>query len=543
MNQFLSRFSILSLRGYNNSEICVTKFLNLLGIAVDIPAVIEELDRHPDHPSLLAISDVLSNFDIENDAFRVTIGDMGALQSIACPFIAHTNINSGDFVVVHSVGADYLVVSSDKWNNHKITSDEFKKIFTWVVLTVAVNPETSTLKTTKRKLSNAIKYPATVAGLFTVLFLLLYFQASFFLDFNPWRFLLTIIETTGLATAILLLVQSINSNNPLIKKLCGTSKTDCNAILSSKAANVFDGLSWSEVGFFYFAGTWLIALFAGASPTTMRALLLLNVVSLPYTFYSIYYQAFIARQWCILCCTVQGLLWMEFIAVLNLSPLQSLSLPVDAKTASLCIVFLLLPVLCWTMLKPVLLKAQKVRSLTEQLRKFKYNTDLFNNLLNEQPKYAEPDPEWSIVIGNRDASNVITLVSNPYCPPCSTMHNLLEQLMDQNDDVQARILFTGSSVEKGQPKPVNNHFMALYKMDDKTVIKNALRDWYEQKQKLYETWATAYPIALDDNDIHKLEQQKAWCKMAGVNATPTVLVNGRVLPNIYDLPDLKYMLR
>ena len=40
----------------------------------------------------------------------------------------------------------------------------------------------------------------------------------------------------------------------------------------------------------------------------------------------------------------------------------------------------------------------------------------------------------------------------------------------------------------------------------------------------------------------KMDKQKAWCEMAEVTATPTMLLNGYRLPDLYQLPDLKYML-
>jgi uncharacterized membrane protein len=243
---------------------------------------------------------------------------------------------------------------------------------------------------------------------------------------------------------VLLLVQSIDSNNPLVQKLCGSSggKTNCNSILSSKAATVFKGLTWSEVGFFYFTGTWLALLFSGGSSTLLEVLALMNLVSLPYTVYSIYFQARIAKQWCVLCCTVQALLWLEFISLaaffkITLTPPNL----IEWSTLFIC---LLLPVVLWVVLKPLILKAQQLQSLKQQLKKFKYNTELFGAVLAAQPKYTLPDEEWSIVLGNVEANNIITMVSNPYCQPCSRMHKVLDELMMYRGDIQARIIFTAS---------------------------------------------------------------------------------------------------
>src|SRR5471030_1680876 len=115
---------------------------------------------------------------------------------------------------------------------------------------------------------------------------------------------------------MLLLMQSIDANNPFIQKLCGEDNKNCNAILSSKAAKINEFLSWSEVGFFYFAGTWLALLFNSAHIAMLQALAVLNIVALPYTFYSIHYQWRVAKQWCVFCCAVQALLWLEFFAFL-----------------------------------------------------------------------------------------------------------------------------------------------------------------------------------------------------------------------------------
>jgi hypothetical protein len=90
--------------------------------------------------------------------------------------------------------------------------------------------------------------------------------------------------------------------------------------------------------------------------------------------------------------------------------------------------------------------------------------------------------------------------------------------------------------------PVSRHLMALNELPDKIKVKQALHDWYEQKQKNYETWAKVYPVQLVEANFHKLDKQKAWCQVAEINATPTLLLNGHRLPSLYRLPDLKYML-
>ncbi|MDP9047328.1 MAG: thioredoxin domain-containing protein, partial [Bacteroidota bacterium] len=438
----------------------------------------------------------------------------------------------------------------DKWNNHKFDIAEFKRLFKGVVLT-AESSESHAIVETASAFFTTITTPAIAASLALILFSLLFYHTAYFTGLN-WQLLaLTLFKTLGLMTSILLLIQSIDSNNPLVQVLCQTKgKTNCNAILSSKAAKVTDWLTWSEVGFFYFAGTWLLVLFGGGSVFTWQMLAILNFISLPYTFYSVYYQARVAKQWCVLCCTVQALLWLEFIPLItyrNLTPLSFVQgTPFggegwgeDLATLLTCFAG---PAILWALLKPLLLKVQQLQPLKQQLRKFKYNTELFNQMLTAQPKYTQPDEEWSIVLGNREAENVITMVSNPYCPPCAKMHKVLDELLEERGNLQARIVFTANNTDTDIKTPVSRHLVALNEMPDKTKVKQALNDWYEQKQKNYDAWAKEYPVALNGIEYDKIDKQKAWCELAEVTATPTMLLNGYRLPDLYQLPDLKYML-
>lgn len=527
---------MLSLTNYGIADFAVIKLLKFLGIGIDAKLITSELEKHPDYPSLLAISDVLTNFNIENNAFRV---DFDELDNEICPFMAHTNVQGNEYLVVSRIEGEDIIVSGKKWNRYKLNTEEFKNMYTGVILTA--EPGTSESNT---KGASAIPVAVAITILGFAFILALVFNSAYFSALSWQIIALTLFKSVGLVISILLLVQSIDNNNPLVQRLCqtGGKKTDCNAILSSKAAKVFDWLSWSEVGFFYFAGTWLLILFGGNSPLIWKTLLLLNIVSLPYTFYSIYYQARVAKQWCVLCCTVQGLLWFEFIPLLDLNLPLSFHAVVNLKVISTITISLFVPVGFWTLSKPLCLKLQQFQPLKEQLRKFKYNSEIFTTMLAKQPKYALPEAEWSLTLGNKEAKHVITVVTNPYCSPCAKMHLLLDELLGQRVDLQARIVFTANNTDEDIKTPVSRHLMALSELPDKSIVRRALHDWYDQKQKNYHEWAKVYPVQLNEANFRKLDKQLTWTKMVEVTGTPTLFLDGYLIPAMYKLPDLKYML-
>ncbi|MFT3825206.1 MAG: vitamin K epoxide reductase family protein [Chitinophagaceae bacterium] len=520
---------------YANVDASVLHLLKLTGITISPKKIVSELEIHPDYPSILSISDVLAWFNVQNDVYEVQAEE---LIEVPVPFIAHTRGN--EFVTVSRITADTITLSDHERDMVEVPLKEFAAIYSGVVLKAETPDATVPTRTGIVDKLAVYKTPVALTCLLLVFIGIVLLSTRSFTTLTWHTALLLICKTAGLITTVLLLAQSINKNNPLAQILCGgNSKTNCNAILTSQAANVFKGLTWSEVGFFYFAGTWLALLAGNGQLPLLQELAILNIISLPYTAYSIYYQARVARQWCVLCTTVQALLWLEFASLVTY-----LGQPVSftAQSVFILLICLVAPVAAWMLLKPVLLNAQQSGTLRYQLKKFKYNRQLFTASLKEQAQYTLPADEWSIVLGNPEAHTVITMVSNPYCPPCGKTHQELDEWLDKLDDIQVRIVFTAFNTDNDKKTPVARHMMALNEQCDKTVVKKALHDWYRQEQKDYEKWARQYPVMLDESRYVLLDKQKDWCEIAEVRSTPTLMINGYRLPKTYRLGDVKYML-
>jgi len=349
---------------------------------------------------------------------------------------------------------------------------------------------------------------------------------------------LILFKTLGLMASVLLLIQSIDANNPLIQKLCGDDKKNCNAILSSNAAKVTDYLNWSEVGFFYFAGTWLALLFNTQQIAVIQTLALINLLCLPYTVYSIYYQWRVAKQWCKFCCAVQAILWLEFFSA---QPYLNFGLHGMSWSAGFAIISsLVTPILIWMVIKPYLLQAKQLKPLKQQLRKFKYNTDLFQRLLSDEVQYALPKDDASLLVGNRNAKITITMVANPFCQPCAKAHKALAWLHNR-DDIKLQVLFSGAINAQDRKTKVAKHLMTLQQKDSR-LAEIAMNAWYDEKDKAYEDWAKKYPVEPDNLVEPKLAEQQAWCNLAGVRGTPAIFINGRRFPENYQPEDLKYFI-
>jgi len=64
-------------------------------------------------------------------------------------------------------------------------------------------------------------------------------------------------------------------------------QSNCNSVLESSAAKLFGIIGWAEVGLGYFLINVFILLFA---PTMTIYIALINILALPYAFWSVWYQ-------------------------------------------------------------------------------------------------------------------------------------------------------------------------------------------------------------------------------------------------------------
>lgn len=382
-------------------------------------------------------------------------------------------------------------------------------------------------------------------GLFGSLFAILLLVTSFnLLNFRGtsaiFYSVILFLTLVGMGVSILLLLFEIDKANPQLQKFCmGGGKVNCNAILSSKAAKLFPRLSWSEVGFYYFSGTFLYLLIAPVQ--AMSVLPFLTMISLPFIFFSLYYQKVVAKQWCSLCLAVQAVLAAEFLVFLTKGIAFQ---PISAVGIAYVITAFFVPVLLWSFIKPMILNQVESKRTKRELARLKYNPVLFESLLYKQKRITKDPKGLGITLGNPDAKHTIIKVCNPYCGPCAKAHPEIEKIIEENKDVSVQIIFTATN-EKGDSRaqPVK-HLMAIAESKDSNLIKEALDDWYLPEKKDYQVFSAKYPINGElEMQGDKLEAMVRWCKESGIEFTPTFFVNGYQLPSVYEVIDLNYFLK
>ncbi len=523
-------------------------FVKQLGVKVNNSTVNETLQNHPDYPSLLCISDSLNKWNIPNGAGKI---EPDKINELPTPFIAYTNNREYPLIIVSQTGDSTITLYSKNYNKLIIKSKEdFLKTWTGIYLIAEVTKQSGEkeYKQNKKKAFINALIPVSLFALLLIFsFLLLNNTINNFNQFSinaAFIYIQYFILVAGVIVTSLLLWYEIDKSNPFLQKVCtGIAKGNCHAILTGRQSKVFGWFSWSEVGFFYFTGGLLALLFASNIASAISILAWLNILALPYTVFSIYYQWRVAKQWCVLCLTVQALLLMGGVNIL------ANGLPTSFNKLSGFFVLkigglYLLPVLLWYAIRPFILRLQESKNTKREYLRIKFNTQIFETLLKKQKQITIPVSGLGIDIGNPAAMNTLIKVCSPYCGPCAKAHPKIEHLLEEIPNLRAKIIFTTpNEPEQLAYNPVS-HLLAIdAEVNGDKKINDALDDWYLADKKDYEIFAKKYPMNGElTKQGDKIKAMDKWCEGMDIHATPTIFINGYKLPDAYDIEDLKYFL-
>lgn len=530
-------------------EASTIEFCKLLNVNVTKTTLKKDLVEHPNYPSLLSISDVIKTYGVDSVSIKT---DFKNLVTFNTPFIAHTSSTKNThltFSVVKKIDQDTVDIFNPSIRLYeKLSINNFERIFKGVVLLAEKEEisgefnfkEKSRIELQKKVYSFLLAYIIPILTLIYLLQSILNKQ-----QFTLYNILFTLLSLLGSAICVLLLLYEIDQQNPILKEACQiNSKANCSAILNSKASKLF-GISWSIIGSTFFGGMLLSILTVGSLNIDVFILLAwLSILSLPYIFFSIYYQYKIAKQWCVLCLAIQMILFLLFLCsyfgniLINPFRLKEAYTIFMGVGVSFSFVWLSLMLLI-----PALVKAKLTRIKTIELQKFKHDNFVFENLLKKQKYIPDLANSLGLIIGNPNAKHTITKICNPYCGPCRRAHPMVEELMTNNTNIKLQLIF---SVEEGHDNYFIDTvilFLSIASKSNQSLLIQALHDWYSGKFTNYNEFAKYYNEYLPESKTlfkRQTLEMRQWCIQNEIFATPTFFVNGCQLPNLYTVADLKY---
>lgn len=518
----------------------VTKnLLKKLNISYTNQFLNDYIFSHSEYPSLLAVSDALSKYRINNIPVKINIEK---LKRLPLPSIIQLSDNGGIFYVLEQFSNHEIICIDDKGKSIRMHFSEFLKKWTGICLIVEKNQDSKEPGINKRladvNIQRVLIYSILIFlslwGLFK------YFSISY-KTIQLFIAGLVLLKLIGLGSSIILLLGEVNKDNLLLKRFCkGGEKVNCDSVLNSKYGKINDDISTSLIGFAYFFGTLIFLLINGFSKSSLMPLAFLSLFTFPIVILSAYYQGFVIKQWCKLCITVQLVLIFEFF-ISYLGGFYIISLKLELLP--LLFALLLFPIPVWKWFKSLVNNAAVSNHYKRSFMKLKNNPSVFRGLIEKSRKIENSNVEGlGIMLRNKDAKYTIIKVCNPYCKYCSKAHSVLKELYNAKK-ISLQILFSSSSNNNDPRFKPAAHLLSINEKGDMKVAKKALDDWYESKNKDYILFSKKYPLEGKLNGQTKnIELMYNWCMVNRITRTPTIFINGYEMPKEYDVEDLKNIL-
>jgi uncharacterized membrane protein len=167
---------------------------------------------------------------------------------------------------------------------------------------------------------------------------------------------LLMLKVIGFIASFVLILGQLG--HPLFDRFClKGEKLNCHAVLESPAGKLLGLIPMADLGAVYFFGGVILICFSVFDIFFFHRIYLLaalNLLTLPYTIFSVLYQALVVKRWCYLCLIVQLIFWLEFSQFY-----QYLSAGFPRFTLEHFFIFIwsfALPALAWMFFRPLIRK-------------------------------------------------------------------------------------------------------------------------------------------------------------------------------------------
>jgi len=505
------------------SEI-LTQYIRINGYQLDRSEIEYQLKSSPYYPSLRAMTGVLDHFAIDHVAAEVA-RDKDVIPQLPDAFMAHF-INDRFVLVLKKNGK--LAVILDDGSRIQMSNDDFLKSWDGIVLVVEEDSQKAALQ-----ISKVWQYliPAAITAALAVV---IWFNGTLFAVAH------SILSLLGAIIAFLIVKHELGRGGKLVDAVCssGGERISCDDVLKSKGATVLVRYSFGQIGLSYFLMLGLGWFFASLYDFSRMPIIQLTLIALPFTLYSILYQLFAVKKWCILCLSVAVTLWLMSAALfLYDGPLNVLKLDIKLLVGLLLLfVASFIAVDAWIRNVKV---AQGFYEIKVRSKRFKQNISVYTSLVQQAKTIDTRIESPEIVLGDKNSPLDVVVITSPLCSFCKEVHTIVDQILRTKSSVKFTIRFSIKDME-GLGAQVCSRLIEIYLKEGETKCMEALNDAYINMS--LGKWMAKYGNTQNERILQVIADEREWCERNRISFTPEILINGKAFPKEYDRIDLPLVL-
>lgn len=512
----------------------LTYILRAGGVHRDLEKLSIALESHPDRFAVNVVTDALDELQIVNAAMII---EPAQLEEVPLPILAVANISGqSQYVYIKKIENQVITVVDELLQVVQYDVSSFRQMMDGVIIAIEKeNHKHLQIKQAFQKIWPLLLFTfSAIAGL-----LWMKYQSD-----SPISYLvygLCCLLGTGLS---LLIIEFERGGIMLNKNFCEDGRNiSCSTVLSSAGSELVRGLKLIDIAIIYFVGQLMVMtlLLPFGINDLSRMILLNSSMGLLIIPYSIYYQVIKIKKWCILCLLMIGIMIVQFF-VAYWGVEDSGKLSVNYSLLPLVMVSYALITALWFTYKRQWEKADKSKHNELIAYSFKRNYHFFNAYYRQLPNLDFSGWQTNCYSGKKDAPLQLVVVKNLYCEPCEKTFIALKKLESDSPDLNICISYTFHFKDE-----TDNRFLAAERIMHAAAthpgqLNQILTDWYTLKDE--EKFTTLYPYQHNTSDLIQgmLISQLLFRQRNGISLTPGLILNGKLLPEIYTIGDIKWLL-
>lgn len=518
--------------------------LDLLNVEVTDKVLRQILDEQKTYNgSIRVIKEVLSDLEIESRIYRVDYYD---LLDIECPILAHIEQDTPYFVVISECSEETISYFDSVKGYITESVPDFRIKWSGVIL-IPLTSQQSGDPEFKKNQQDEIRFKRLRIAFISaiIICLILLTTKTILFSYNLIFILAAFILCKIFGTIISALIVKIEFGNSdsIIRQIC--SNSECEKVLHSKGSKLFTWLSMGDIGIIYFSGG-LFLLFTIHSDIypILNILMLLNLITLPYTIYSVFYQLKIAKAFCPFCCTVILLLWVELLVGSYVGHNFS---SIELSDILYSVNIYLITIVLWFLFKSFISKAFSSDSYKSVVSRIKKDVEIFNSTLNARLPVPELSVRNEITLGDINTQFTLIAIISPNCHSCNHLYTELKAYSLQFPDRLKIVLrFKGIDTEKSEMNKVIDWIITLHFLGESSMPLEIYESWNEMKLNGVRKWEEKNHLK-DRSILPEAVQTRLtytnWINSLDIPGVPAMIFNGKILPVYYNFNDIKYLIR
>lgn len=482
-------------------------------------------EEHPHKNNMYGLKKMLDVYGVNTLGVYV---EKKKLSELNFPCILHTH---GDFVIGLSCDANTI-----KFLQHgketTLTHDVFSKTWTGNALVVQKTTNATEPDYKEHQRDELISFVKAYSIPVMLVLAVIIGLVGNWESINIFEIIRILLSCSGIFVCAMLMEKQLYGESRYGDRVCSLfHHADCSSVLDGPMAKVF-GISWSEIGLGYFAANILLLVLI---PSSSEFVTVINWIAMLYGIWSIYYQWCVAKSWCVLCIIVQTIIWaMGIIAAMPYFTTPFMFSLIYSLQS--CIVFTISIVAVHQYASAFTTEKECVHAV-QRYRALKANGDVAKALIEKSEYHETTLSDSSIIFGNPNAKIRLTILSNPHCNPCARMHKRVERLLSMKEkEICVQYIFSSFNETL---EDSSRYLIYCYISNHIDEALRKLASWYAKDKFDYERILKNNVEHLHTEEIeNEMEKHRNWRNRTSITATPTILVNGHILPKEYEVEDL-----